>query len=156
MVNITNPPLPGSSESNDVAVPLPPKTEPELPVESVAVEQKAVNDKDLNGIDKVSKNISEAKPYQARQQEQGEKVTEAKKSKVSETRATKKKHHSVGAIILYVIYGVIASALGIALLVYSDGDTTGILVGLALLAYGLWVFSGAFTGGWRPIFYIVG
>ncbi|WEV46045.1 hypothetical protein OZX62_06155 [Bifidobacterium sp. ESL0690] len=156
MDNIANPPLPSSSETNDVAVPLPPKVVPKFPTESVAVEQKVVNDKDLNGIDKVSKNISEAKPYQTPQQEQGEKVIEAKKSKVSETGKTKKKHHSVGDIILYVVYGVITSALGIALLVCSDGDTAGILVGLALLAYGLWVFSGAFTGGWRPIFYIVG
>lgn len=80
----------------------------------------------------------------------------AEKSEEPEVTTTKKKHHSVGDIILYVIYGVIASALGIALIVYSKGDTTGILAGLALLAYGLWVFSGAFTGGWRPIFYIVG
>ncbi|MDF7664878.1 hypothetical protein [Bifidobacterium sp. ESL0745] len=80
----------------------------------------------------------------------------AEKSKESGSSVTKKKHHSVGAIILYVLYGLIASAIGIALMVYSNGDTTGIVVGLALLAYGLWVFSGAFTGGWRPIFYIVG
>ncbi|WEV69958.1 hypothetical protein OZX73_03610 [Bifidobacterium sp. ESL0775] len=178
-------PLPSMPMPKPKSEPIP-KPEPELPAELVAMEQKVMNDKSLDDIDDDSKKAFVIQLYQLRQQEKEEKAakekqtattattpkvttaattaketsatkeTKTEKSDESVSGAPKKKHHSVGAIILYVVYGLIASAVGIALLVYSDGDTTGIIVGLALLAYGLWVFSGAFTGGWRPIFYIVG
>lgn len=47
----------------------------------------------------------------------------------------------------WVIGGIIYALIGVTVLVAADG--VGKLLGLAIIAYGIWLMVGAVRGGWR-------
>lgn len=163
MENPTNPPLPGGGSAGPGVVPPPPakmvpeppaKTAPEPPAELMAMQEKVMNDKDLANIDDDAKKEFVAQLYAVRRQEKKEKEAKETKEQGSEQEAPKKKHSFWDALSCVVV-GLFAGLIGFALLAAGkdQGDSRVTVAGVAILAYAIWVFTGAFTGGWRLLIY---